>query len=290
MAMFVASAAVLAACFPVALSVAAVWVFAGPHNWMEARYFASRMPVQWGQQRTFFLTALAGVACLSVTFSAVAVNRSLWHSAAALWILALVRMARKEVYSVALPLTFLWMSVAWAAPGWADLSLVFLHPLAALWFVHRQIFRTRPEWLGGFRAVAAAIVPLALIVVFVQGARAATDAEWPGMVNLSFANVSASPALVALHAFLELLHYGAWVVILPCIGLASAPWDLRSIPLVRHREGWPRLVISVLAAGLVAVVLLWIFFLLDYRTTRDVYFTVAVVHVLAEVPFLAWLR
>ena len=32
--------------------------------------------------------------------------------------------------------------------------------------------------------------------------------------------------------------------------------------------------------------LLWIAFAIDYDTTRQVYFTVAIVHVLAEVPFL----
>jgi len=46
LAAFSAGAAALAACFPVQLSVVAVFVFAGPHNWMEARYFAARMPVR----------------------------------------------------------------------------------------------------------------------------------------------------------------------------------------------------------------------------------------------------
>jgi hypothetical protein len=32
--------------------------------------------------------------------------------------------------------------------------------------------------------------------------------------------------------------------------------------------------------------LLWLCFAADYATTRDVYFTVAMAHVLAEVPFL----
>jgi hypothetical protein len=34
------------------------------------------------------------------------------------------------------------------------------------------------------------------------------------------------------------------------------------------------------------VVVLWVCFGLDYSTTRDIYFTVAMLHVLAEVPFL----
>ena len=39
-------------------------------------------------------------------------------------------------------------------------------------------------------------------------------------------------------------------------------------------------------AGGVMVLLLWACFLVDYPTTRDVYFTVAMLHVLAEAPFL----
>jgi hypothetical protein len=286
MAGFVALAAGLAGFFPVQLSVAAVFLFAGPHNWLEARYFISRMPVRWAGQRTFFLTAATGVVVLSVTFSAVAVNRSIWHSTAAIWILLLLRMTRRETLPLALPLALLWMAFAWAAPGWADLALVFLHPLMALWFVHRQIVRTRPEWLPGFRFVAATIVPLAVMVA----ARVALGNESPVSMTLSFSQISATPTLLALHAFLELLHYGAWVILLPAIGLASAPWKLNGIPLVRHRQGWPKLVRWLMIGGAAAVVLLWICFALDYRTTRDIYFTIAVVHVMAEAPLVAWLR
>jgi hypothetical protein len=286
MAIFAVCAATLAACFPVSLSIAAVVLFAGPHNWMEARYFVARMPVHWGRQRTFFLVAIAGVIALSATFSIIAVHRSIWHTAAALWTLSLIRTVRRDVFAAALPLAFLWMALAWAAPGWIDLSLVFLHPIAALWFVRRQIARTRPEWLPGFHGVLAAIVPLALIILFFNGGMDRVLASAP----ISFAQLSLPPPLLALHAFLELLHYGAWVILLPFIGLAAAPWDFRRVPLVGHRDGWPGLVKIAFSAGAAAVVVLWISFLADYKTTREIYFTLAIVHVMAEVPFLAWLR
>ena len=41
-----------------------------------------------------------------------------------------------------------------------------------------------------------------------------------------------------------------------------------------------------LAVSAIIVGTLWLCFLADYSTTRDVYFTVATLHVLAEVPFL----
>jgi hypothetical protein len=46
------------------------------------------------------------------------------------------------------------------------------------------------------------------------------------------------------------------------------------------------LIAGLLVVALVAVGVLWFGFSIDYATTRDVYFTVAIAHVLAEAPFL----
>ncbi len=46
------------------------------------------------------------------------------------------------------------------------------------------------------------------------------------------------------------------------------------------------LLLTALAFGVFVVVMLWFGFSVDYATTRDVYFTVAIAHVLAEAPFL----
>jgi hypothetical protein len=46
-------AALLAALAPVELSIAVVFAFAGPHNWMEARFVLSRLPPRWGRLRPF---------------------------------------------------------------------------------------------------------------------------------------------------------------------------------------------------------------------------------------------
>jgi len=285
-AVFVVLAAALAALFPVALSVGAVFLFAGPHNWLEARYFASRMPVRWGKQRGFFLTALAGVIGLSATFSFVPVDRSFWHAALVGWALLLVRMVRPEALLALAPAALAWAAFALLAPVYADLTLVYLHPLAALWFVRRQIVKSRPQWSPQFRVIALALPLLAIFVVSARAGQPVTSA----VQFQSFVPLANSPALLALHAFLELLHYGAWVMLLPAIGLASAPWDLRAIPLIRHRLGWPKLVSGSLLIGAALVALLWILFALDFETTRRVYFSIAIIHVLAEVPLLAWLR
>jgi hypothetical protein len=92
--------------------------------------------------------------------------------------------------------------------------------------------------------------------------------------------------LVAAHTFLEMVHYGVWVVLIPLIGLRSRPWELGAIPAARRGPTSSRTVAAILLFGLLIVGVLWVCFGLDYETTRRIYFTVAMLHVLAEVPFL----
>jgi hypothetical protein len=106
--------------------------------------------------------------------------------------------------------------------------------------------------------------------------------------------------LVATHVFLEMLHYSVWLVALPLIapirktpesrGAAARKrdriWNVNAVPVARHPRGFPKLVATTLALGVFLVVILWFGFSLDYTTTRDVYFTLAIAHVLAEAPFL----
>jgi hypothetical protein len=101
-----------------------------------------------------------------------------------------------------------------------------------------------------------------------------------------------SHLLVTVHLFLEMLHYGVWLLALPLIGRMAQSvepppvWSVTSIPVARHPRGFPRLITGLLAIGVAAVVVLWVGFSVDYATTRDIYFTVAIAHVLAEAPFL----
>jgi hypothetical protein len=86
-----------------------------------------------------------------------------------------------------------------------------------------------------------------------------------------------SHMLVSVHLFLEMLHYGVWIVALPLLGPRFM--DFRRKPNSLPRTAW-------LVTGVVAVVILWVSFSRNFADTRDLYFTIAIAHVLAEAPFL----
>jgi hypothetical protein len=305
-----AMAAMIAGLAPLQMSVAVVFLFAGPHNWIELRYFLARMPVRWAASRNFFLLAIAGVVALTALYAAapLAAKAWLWDDAAwsaysgawnsllILWVAALVFMRGRALprrdWTIAIPIGLAIVGANWLAPDALPLALVYIHPLVALWFLDRQISRSRPEWRAAYRACLAGI-PLLLAIFWLTLAKASPLPEDNGLALRITQHAGAdifrgvsNHFLVAAHVFLETLHYGVWLVALPMIGMKTAPWRIDSIPLVRHRLGWPRTIRVMLALGALAVLLLWACFAVDYSTTRDIYFTVAMLHVLAEAPFL----
>src|SRR5436190_23792869 len=58
----------LASWLPLQLSIASVFLFAGPHNWFEARYFLMRLPARFGRSRNFFIVAFAGIGGLTIAY------------------------------------------------------------------------------------------------------------------------------------------------------------------------------------------------------------------------------
>ena len=306
------AAAALAGLAPLWLSVATVFAFAGPHNWAELRFFITRLPARVGRSRGFFALAGAGIVGLTGAYAALALGAdsgvwggegwyaavALWNSAAVAWVVGLVvvrgrSMSRGGGWVWALPLGCALAGLGWLAPQGFALALVYAHPLVALWFLDRQLRLSRPGWSRAYRACLA-LLPVALAVLWWRLADAEPLAEG-GEVALRVVrhagagivpNVS-THLLVSTHVFLETLHYGVWLVGVPlAAGAGLAPWRAATVPLVRHRRGRPRLIRALLAAGGAAVLLLWLCFAADYATTRDVYFTLAMAHVLAEVPFL----
>lgn len=278
--LFAVAAALLAGVAPLPLSFASVFLFAGPHNWMEARYFLSRLPSRWLVRREFPLVAAGGVAALGLTF-ALQGPGAVWFTAAGLWILLLVRLAGRDAGAAAGPVLAVVALAWWNLPA-ASLLLLYLHPAAALWFLFRQAGKRWPD--RPRLPYVAAVALLGVVVACLRWHSPGPAGDWSAAALTA---MPTHPALIALHAYLELLHYGVWVVALPLIGLAVRPWQWRTIPLARR---WPIAVACFLALGGAAVVGLWFGMAVDYPTARAAYFTVAILHVLAEAPMMVWIR
>src|SRR5262249_31447861 len=154
---------------------------------------------------------------------------------------------------------------------------VYLHPLMAFWLLDRELKRSRPRWRPAYHLCLCS-VPLLLAVLWWKLATApplpGDDALTTRVTQHAGAGVLegvSNHALVATHTFLEMLHYGIWIVVIPLFALRTAPWQLQAVPLARRSVGWRRGLLAMLGIGVVVMLLLWGCFLADYPTTRDVY-------------------
>ena len=306
----VLASAALASWLPLQVSIVAVFLFAGPHNWFELRYFLMRLPARFGRSRNFFAVAFAGIGFLTLAYvslpalyytniwsgdnwpSAIAT----WNTLLLFWLGALVLLRGKQRsrrdWSWVPPVVFALCALNWLTPELFSLAIVYLHPLVALWFLDRHLRRTRPEWLRSYHRCLI-LLPLLIIGMLWQLGRTPSLADDNGLAwritqhagGQLLPNIS-THLLVSMHVFLELLHYGVWIIALPLIGATGAVWNLKAIPLASHPRGFPKLIGAVLICSLFVVAILWMGFTVNYAATRDVYFAVAIAHVLAEAPFL----
>jgi hypothetical protein len=308
----IVAAAAFASWLPLQVSIVTVFLFAGPHNWFEFRYFLMRLPVRFGRSRIFFVTAFGGLGVLTVAYVLLPFiyNARLWsdeawstiiagwNTALLFWLGLLVWLRSKQKprwnWTWTIPVGLALCSLNWLGPDFFSLALVYIHPLIALWFLDRQLRRTRPELLHTYRRCLC-LLPFVLAGMIWQLSQTTALPDTNGLfwriTQHSGAQILpqvSSHLLVSVHLFLEMLHYGVWIVALPLIGdLAGVRvWDLKTVPVARHPRGFPRVIGGLLIAALAGVVVLWFGFSVDYSTTRDVYFTVAIAHVLAEAPFL----
>lgn len=320
------AACLLAGWTPLGFSILTVFLFAGPHNWSEARYFLSRMPARWGRLMGFFALGIGGTIVLTGAFAALPaigaaagweredwlIAYATWNTVFMAWILTLVYLRSqqnpKRDWGWVYPVGFGLMALNWLWPQAWDLALVYIHPCIALWFLDRELGQKKPEWQPTYRACLC-ILPVLLGLLWWQ---LAASPNLPGEDALSMRlapyygpehqaalnsriayhagagvleNIS-THLLVSTHTFLEMLHYGVWLVAIPLVAWREEPWNLEHVPLARETSGWRWFVIGVLCLGGMAVLGFWAGFAANYPLTRDIYFTVAMLHVLAEVPFL----
>src|SRR5438477_9735012 len=93
-------AAVMIGIFPLQMSIATIFLFAGVHNFMEFRYFAARMPLRWGKSRLFYTVGIGGVVVLAASYVTLyfaggnwlwsldswTVSIAVWNTAFVLWL------------------------------------------------------------------------------------------------------------------------------------------------------------------------------------------------------------
>src|SRR5438034_2487671 len=272
--------AALASWLPLQVSIITVFLFAGPHNWFELRYFLTRLPARFGRSRNFFLVAFVGIGLLTALYASLPALYyanlwsganwqnaiATWNTLMVLWISALVLMRAKQKtnrdWFWVLPIACVLCSLNWLSPELFSLAIVYLHPLVALWFLDRHFRRTKPEWSKTYRRCLM-VLPLLMIGIFWQLSRSSSLSDDNGLfwritqhagADL-LPNVS-SHLLVSTHVFLEMLHYGVWIVALPLIGATGAIWNVRSIPIANHSRGFPKLVAAILIFSLFIVVVL----------------------------------
>lgn len=295
---------------PLQLSIITVFLFAGPHNWMEFRYFLQRMPARWGKTKRFYTVGLGGVALLTAAYitlyalgqswylneTAWTVSIAVWNTSLVLWLCWLLylrgRERRGRDWSWTFAAGFALCALAWIAPLLFSLGLVYLHPLIALLFFDRQLKRSRPHWRKTYH-LCLAVLPVVLMLMWTQLAHTsplpdADDLSWRITQHAGAGILTgiSTHLLVATHVFLETIHYAVWLLLIPLAGIGANVLQTKRIPIAVHRKGWPRAVVASLSLGLFVVLLLWAGFLFDYTRARDIYFAVAMAHVLAEAPFL----
>jgi len=180
------------------MSIATVFLFAGPHNWFEARYFLMRLPARFGRSRNFFIVAFVGIGLLTLTYVSLpalyyaniwsGANWSnaiaIWNTLMILWIGALVLMRGKQKanrdWFWVLPLAFVLCSINWLSPELFSLAIVYVHPLVALWFLDRHLRRTKSEWLPAYRRCLM-FLPLLMAAMLWQLSRTSSLADDNGL-------------------------------------------------------------------------------------------------------------
>ena len=164
------SIAALACAAPLKFSIATVFLFAVPHNWIEARYFVTRLPCRWQPAPEYFIVAMAGTLGLGVLFALLPwlarVNQwdeqgftfawAAWSSAMIGWVALLIQMRSRQKprrdWTWTTPVAFALASGAWYAPDLWGIALVYLHPLMALWILGRELRRRAPKWSPAFHS------------------------------------------------------------------------------------------------------------------------------------------
>ncbi len=301
----------LAALAPIAFSIATVFLFAAPHNWIELRYCLSRLPSRVGPLGPFFATSFGGLAILYLSYIALVtgarlgfIDRDIGLPLVATWnilligwcvLLAAVRFRNTATILKATAFGLLACTFSLLMPRWFSLCLVYLHPFIGMAILERELRRTKRSWLQSYHWCLA-LVPVLLIALAVHlngTAQLYIDTRLDEQITRHAGSAIlpdvSSHLLVAVHTFLEMLHYGVWCLAIPVATNAVRNWKVDRFASTRNSGASKKLIGVVLGISSLIVLAFWAAFTRDYSFTRDFYFAAAMIHVLAEIPLLMWM-
>lgn len=310
------AATAVAVAAPVPLAMAVLFLFAGPHNWIEVRYMLARLPSRAGPLASFMLLGGTGVLLLALGTtlmptvtrplpirwlggaSALTLAAIAWNLTLVAWLatMLIVRARQKPVrdWWWVTPCALAIAALTCLQPLAWSLFLVYLHPFMAFWILDRELRARRRELRPVLHALIAAVPVLIAVLWWCLRDAPPLPAMGQDQLTMRILNtagvgmLTAVPArfLVSSHVLLETLHYAVWLIAIPALALREAPWRITRVPLAVRSIAWRRITQGALALGGCVVVALWAGFSRDYVATRDLYFTIAIVHVLAEAPLL----
>ena len=290
-----------------------MFLFAGPHNWFEARYALGRLPARAGKLWGFFAVSARGhrradrrlrrdpVAHRDVGQPYVhrRTRTRSWNTAFLFWVAALVWMRSRTNPRFdggwVWPLACLTRGRRVAEPARAERGARLPAPARWRCGCSTANWPGRGPRGGGRYWCAVACVPLLLGVLWW---RLRERPDLPGrLIRAHDGDREPLRGVVPRRRLDALPGRGSHVPgdgplrrvgrahpahrdAVVAVGTADDPRGAAEPSVGARRRG----VLLVRAAA--SCVVLWVCFLLDYGTTRRVYFTVAMLHVLAEMPFL----
>ena len=307
----------LAAYTPIWFTLITVCAFGAPHNYAEFRYFLSRLPSRFGPLRGFFTTAFAGaiVLCLlqilltrlflrnAATNPGARPALLCWNELLILWMFALsllrYRSRDKSLWSLVIE-NGMYAALATVANSLSaaafSISLTYLHPLLGLWILERELQRTRKSWVTVYRwcLLSIPVAAVAILTTLNNSHIANPSIQLVGTLNGNSLGAQLFPtasttSLLALFGFLQMVHYGVWLIAIPIATQSWNRWRIDRLPVLAKKPSLRPLIIAACALGVLGILFFWCGYALDYDDVNEIYITITTLHVMAEIPFIFWM-
>jgi hypothetical protein len=317
----IVGSACLAGYAPIAFTLITVAVFGAPHNFSEFRYFLSKLPSRLASLKKFFIAAFSGTIILfSIELALMYAGKThgiahyyrsggwaIWNESILVWLIALAHFRYRFDRSKSIEFTrssgpaFGMATVAnLMSPALFTYGLTYLHPMLSLWIFERELRRSNKQLLPVYHKILL-LVPLAVAGLCIALWNSPTDSAFGFTLN-SFVDTARNTTttttttgqvpvklLLAIFAFLQMVHYGIWCFGMPILTEGWKKWRLDSIAILRDRTQLRAPLFLASIGGVLIVAAFWLSFVTNYEITNEVYLTLTTFHVLAEIPFMFWM-